>query len=165
MENCNCFDHEGVTSTSVEEYRTPPAEIRKWLSEFAECLNTSGPTKIANYLVQLGVQTEKTCSCEQDMEGLKFDPVFDWLHDCHKQYNSEVWMLIKECRPGIFQQLRKVLQKDLNGPDDFIGNNKLPEDVFGKIVLKTYGRVLLENFLSSTPNPDWVYPDLVDTYG
>lgn len=127
-------------------------ERKDWLKRFKVSLETKGPTSSVHHLVQLGVEDPGNCNCLPCDIG--DDDVLGWLHENHREFNKAVWEMIIS-QQGMIGKLRLVLQRDLRGPDEFIGKGK-GSGPFGRIVLKEYGRELLDHFVRAKPNPAWI---------
>lgn len=124
-------------------------ECQKWITEFTERLRNAGPTAAVHYLVQIGVDNPAACSCHDwDKGGAD---ALGWLHRNHREYNRTVFEVIK----ADIACIRRVLRADLHTPDQFFGESH-NHGPYGRIVLKSYGQELLDNFVKAVPNPDWV---------
>jgi len=122
-------------------------EILSWLENLELRLGTEANTGLFNSLVQLGVEDPRACTCEDSLR----EPALIWLHAHHVQYNQAVWEILNS-GPGVIQPLRRVTQRDLDGPDHFHNG----PSAYGKLVLKSYGQALLDHFLKTGPTPSWV---------
>lgn len=142
---------ESIRNLLVE--KQTPTEVLGWILEFNRILDTKGPTGIVHGLVQMGIHEEGKCGCtESELE----DAVFAWCHANHKFYNTKIWgMIVSRC--GLMRKLRRVIETDLRSPDQTLGT----DEAFGKIVLKSYGRELLQFFLTLSPDPKWVDAEAV----
>lgn len=111
-----------------------------------------GPTYVFSSLVQLGIESGVGCDCDHDLSLLKPPERNDseitfWLHRHHAEYNQAVYRMLREF-DGMIGKLRRVARTDLGRESDLPG--------YGKIARKDYVRELLANFLTATPNPEWV---------
>lgn len=132
-------------------------EVLGWVDHLAELVGSKGPTDIVYSLVQLGVcDPEKLDYSESN--GRHIDPWFTKNQAC---FNAAVHEIICS-RPGLMVKLRRVLRDDLKVTDysdeemkkayvESYGSDEgfIPTGGYGKIVLHSYARDLLQNFLVS----------------
>lgn len=135
-----------MTMSILDKIRQGAPECAKWLDKFAEEMSGVDADPAAHHLVQLGVVAPSQCDCEEVDLG---EEARQWFHENHAVYNRAVWEIIR-AQPGLLSGLRSVLMSDLK-VSDYRGDMR-----YGKIVLKSYGQELLDNFLLRKPNPDWV---------
>ena len=130
----------------------------EWLEDFrVVVMQGDGPTTIAHFLVQLGVEAAETCNCEEELrrerengeEGSEYYRMIEDLHDRHKEYNRTVHQILVDS--NMLLKVRRVIQRDIRTTNPVIGLEE-----FGRIVLKRYGAELLTNFLIRQPKEGWV---------
>jgi len=117
-----------------------------WLKEFRQTCEDEMPTAVANHFTQLGV-TGPTKFEVPEGYGLMDEST------CDPEYNKAVWSILRET--GMLQPVRVVLRRDLKVV------KKHEEDsgwghLYGRIVIKTYGRQLVDHFLTTYPSKDWM---------
>ncbi len=125
----------------------------KWINDFRKECEEFGPTMLANHLVMMGANTAADCGADysHDPHDIDKDPT---RHDeLHIVYNTLVWRALWES--GKMFAVRTVIKRDVRPETRSLSEHDTDND-YGKIVLKTYGRKLLEHFLKSKPSPDWV---------
>jgi len=114
-----------------------------WIDDFTVNLAANAHprkwTKLLHSLVMMGVELPEACSCC----GVGLE---DWLHANHAEYNRHVRAAIM-AYPDARRGLYKALYRDINGP---MG----PDDTYGRIALRSYGRELLD-FLKVKPTLGW----------
>ncbi|MFH2231769.1 MAG: hypothetical protein ABII13_01165 [Patescibacteria group bacterium] len=128
-----------------EEKTNWPEEPLEWLAKFAtKVASGAGPTALAHRFVQMGVADP------EEPNEFPEDQLFDWLYANQSKYNAAVREIL-DSQLGLREKIRRVLQRDLRGPDKVLGS-----DVYGKIVLKSDGQKVLKHFLAAKPDPAWV---------
>lgn len=120
-------------------------EVLTWLDRASEVAHGGDAEKMTHALGMLGVSLCDPCDCATNIDALRC-PSLAWLHGHHREFNQSVWEIINTV-PGLMAQMRAVLEADI-----------LSEET--KIVDRTFGREIIDHFLTPTPSPAWVH----DTY-
>jgi hypothetical protein len=114
---------------------------RKWVADFQEILDRGDSRRAANALVMMDLKGPD----EPFDEYMRSEDVLVWCHEKRLMYNSVFYRLLVDA--DMLESVRQVIYDDIRSLD---------AKGFGNIVLGTYGQTLLDSFLTSTPNPNWV---------
>jgi hypothetical protein len=146
-------NHELVRLQEAARELDQLCEASRWLAQFERTCQGKfrKPRRVytregiaTHHLVMLGVNVAHQCDCKE--VGSKFD----WFHVNHRLYNRLAWDILTTYH--LLEPVRHILISDVNGQGETHG-----DDEYGSIVLKSYGRGLIEHFLRSNPDPEWVY--------
>lgn len=136
-------------------------QVFEWLTEFINKLVTQNPARIANSLVQLGLENPHHVDHFGDLDFGESSALGRWFKKYQWQYNTAIWEAIVN-QKGLLIKLRRVLNDDLRKTGSSAG--------MGKIALHAYERALLDYFLQpQVPAwciaPTWQTPEVLEQLG
>lgn len=102
------------------------------------------PQEVLNYIVQLDIYEQDKCDCDCDGD------LAAWIHEYHKIYNGCIHELLVAY--GYVDKVRRACRRDLRAPDPW--PDQFPG--LGRIVMKSYGAMLLTHFLTNRPSEQWI---------
>ncbi len=131
-----------LTAEAMGENAEELHRVVEWLTKLEQyaCGEDAITQEVAELLVQLGIQKPGQ---NDELEGCGAP------QSLQNSFNLAVWEIL--FANDFLESVYKVIERDLNGPDYYFGD----DEPCGCIAAKTHLRQLLD-FLSPTPNPEWV---------
>jgi len=126
-------------------------ELLEWYCLLEKLITTKGPTKIAHYLVQIGVGTASNCECDDyensaNVIDMTFPAVW-WQHNNHRLWNTAIHELLT--KHDKLQAVRAALLRNQR-------SHVKDDEHMGPVVHHEYGQLLLDHFLKAKPDVSWI---------